>query len=434
MRVAYLKALKLQQEAKEVYVDEKFEPLRDQMVPRLGGGKMQVRPALSGKKNQGSIEAHRNGFRYRSTSGDTLQVMYKNIRLAVMQPSTNEVNTYIHLVLKQPMKVANRPTTFITFFKQVVESSIDLSIRSSGMTDQAELAEEERERRWRKKTNKEFREFQKAIDALNLPDTPKFERPQRQLGFYGSPGRGRVFIMPTLSALVAISEQPFVLMRSDIEVAAIERAHLGTSSFDLTFILNDWDVGDYSTHVVTIQMIDADFESIVKQWLEATEIRFYRYEMTGDWRTVIPILKKKGRELFETEGGWDAFFAQDEAADESSESFDPEEDEAGDDDDEDEAFDPDDDEDDDDDDDDGGGEEDDDGLDWRQLEEQARESDKRKEKKWADEDGGKRSGDRDKGRGDKGHHHHHSDKKDKGKEHHHSHHHHSDKKDSHKRR
>jgi hypothetical protein len=53
--------------------------------------------------------------------------------------------------------------------------------------------------------------------------------------------------MPTLSTRVAIGEQSFVLMRS-----GIERAHLDPSSFDLTFILNGWGVGDDLTHLVTI--------------------------------------------------------------------------------------------------------------------------------------------------------------------------------------
>jgi nucleosome binding factor SPN SPT16 subunit len=71
LRVIYLMEIKLRKEAKEVYIDEKFEPLKDQAPPRIGGAKVQIRPPLVGKKNFGNLEAHRNAFRYRAGSSCT---------------------------------------------------------------------------------------------------------------------------------------------------------------------------------------------------------------------------------------------------------------------------------------------------------------------------------------------------------------------------
>jgi nucleosome binding factor SPN SPT16 subunit len=79
-----------------------------------------------------------NGFRYQSTGGEHLNVMYQNIRLAIMQSSANELNTCILFVLKRPINIAKKPS------------------RISALTDQAEMAEEGRKRRFRKKINHEL--------------------------------------------------------------------------------------------------------------------------------------------------------------------------------------------------------------------------------------------------------------------------------------
>jgi nucleosome binding factor SPN SPT16 subunit len=87
LRAQYLADVKRKQAAKEVYVNEKVETIKDGQAPRLGGGKVQTWPTISGKKNFGNLEAYVNGFRYQSTGGEHLNVVYQNIRLAIMQPS-----------------------------------------------------------------------------------------------------------------------------------------------------------------------------------------------------------------------------------------------------------------------------------------------------------------------------------------------------------
>jgi nucleosome binding factor SPN SPT16 subunit len=424
LRTQYMTDMKRKRDAKEVYVNEKLETIKEGQAPRLGGGKVQIRPTLSGKKNFGNLEAHVNGFRYRSATGEQLNVMYQNIRLAVMQLSVNELNTCIHFVLKRPVNIGNKPSPHVTFFKQVVESSMDVSVRASAMTDQAELAEEERERRFRKKVNHEFRDFQKAIAAQGLVNAPQFEKPTRELGFYGVPGRSRVLLMPTFSALISISDTPFVLMRDDIEIAVLERLAFSSSAFDLVFILNDWDVGDVQSKIVTITMIDINSKSKITEWLTAIEVRFYERRNTTEWKAALTAIRKDqgGREAFEATTGWDAVFADnEEESQESTDAFDPNEDsDAAEDDEDDEEFEAPDDEDEE------AGSDDDDndeGESWREMDERAAAADKRQERKWTEEQPKKKSGSSfSSSKKDGGHHH--SDKKEKDGRHHHHHHHH----------
>lgn len=389
LRQQYLQYMKKKKDDKDLYqASEKFEKLTEN-IPRIGGGNLHIRPALTGKKNQGNLEAHKNAFRYRSSSGDQLIVFYKNVRLAILQLSQNETNTVFHLLLKKPIKIANKSTLHVTFFKQVVESAVDTSIRGLGsMTDQAEFAEEERERKIRKKINKEFKVFAKAVKELD-GFSAKIEQPERELGFYGVPDKSRIYLMPTISALVSVNPQevPFVLMRFDIEIAVFERLQQRSSTFDLVFILTGWETKDSSqTSYININTIDIEYEERIKGWLEVilNNKKPYVSPMNFDWKTIMPKLRKKYDE-FVKEGGWDAFFESDEEEqdEDTSSAFDPDDEEfdGDDDDDDDEEFDEEPDEDEDE-----GEYEDtsDEGQDWRQLEEEARAADARNAHKFDD--------------------------------------------------
>lgn len=391
LRQQYLQYMKRKKDDKDLYqASEKFEKLEEN-VPRIGGGNLLVRPTLTGKKNQGNLEAHKNAFRYRSTSGDQLIIFYKNIRLAILQLSQNETYTVFHLLLKKPIKIANKSTLHVSFYKQVVDSSIDIKDRRGlgSMTDQAEFAEEERERKIRKKINKEFVSFAKAVKELN-GFSAKIERPERELGFYGVPDKSRIYLMPTISALVSVNptEVPFVLMRFDIEIAVFERLQPSSSTFDLVFILSGWESKDSNqTSFININTIDLEYEERIKGWLEVilNNKKPYTSPMNFDWKTIMPKLRKKYDE-FVKEGGWDAFFESDEEEqnDYSSSAFDPDDAEFdGDDDDDDEEFDDEPDEDEDE-----GDYEDtsDGGQDWRQLEEEARAADARNAHKFNDDE------------------------------------------------
>ncbi|KAH0789756.1 FACT complex subunit SPT16 [Histomonas meleagridis] len=391
LKQQYAAEMKKRRDDKDLFQNtEKFEKLEGN-IPRIGGGNLHIKPALTGKKNSGNLEAHKNAFRYRSTSGDQQIIFYKNIRLGILQMSKNETFTVLHFLLKKPIKIANKGTVHVTFYKQVVESSVDTSARGmSGMNDHAEFAEEERERKIRKKINGEFRAFVRAVRDLD-GFTSKIEKPERSLGFYGVLDKSKVYLMPTITALVSIqpTDAPFVFMRYDIELAVFERLRPSARTFDLTFILTGWETKDANqTSFITISTIDVEYQERINGWLDVILDNRKPYVLRSniDWKKVMPTIRKK-LESFNKEGGWDAFLQDEDESDDEDESseFDPGDSEfdESDDDDDDEEFDavPDEDEDE-------GGYEDssDEGQDWRQLEEEAKAADARHAHRFDDSD------------------------------------------------
>lgn len=313
----YKAEVKKQKDQARVYRSkEKLDRLENN-VPRIPGGNLHIRPVLNGKKSVGILEAHKNGFRFRSNLGDSVVIFYTNIRLAILQRSHKETITLIHFYLDQPIMINNKPTLNITFYKQVVESAVDTSVRSSSMTDQGEMLEEEREARIRKKINEDFTNFCKLVNKLSdtYPAIKKFEKPIRDLGFYGVPDKSRVLIMPTMSALVSVQEQPaFVLMREDIQIAVFEHKDINMSTFDLTFILNYWEDADFSKAISQITTIDDVYFEQIKGWIEAVKIKYYVRKSNLNWKRLLPDMKKH-KDEFQTAEDWDQFLIESESED-----------------------------------------------------------------------------------------------------------------------
>ena len=85
------------------------------------------------------------------------------------------------------------------------------------------MEQEEREKAMRKRLNKEFELFTKAVENISQ-NQMAFESPYRDLGFYGTPHRSNVFIMPTVNCLINLIEVPFFVHTiEDIEIAHFER-------------------------------------------------------------------------------------------------------------------------------------------------------------------------------------------------------------------
>ena len=404
MQTAYRKFITQQKESRSLYRGEqlrKLIPPPGKNIPRISGS-VHIRPTPTGKKIVGTLEAHVNGFQFRSNFGK-LDVIYHNIELAVFQPGSqdNEMMTLLHLYLKKPiMPIGNQgpATRHITFYKPVGDTSVEVSKTSNAMTDQAEFAEEEHDRKVRKKINKEFKEFVKAIHDpdLNFQDPPDFETPKRQLAFQGSYSKQNSVIYPMVNSLVSLVDPPpLVVIMDEIEVAIFERERISSKYIDLQLIYRNW-TKDHDR--VEINSIPSGYSQNIKDWLDAIGTRYYSIEEAVSWKDLQPIFDKSGKDKFLAEnGGWDGFIESFQPEEEvNSEEFDPgwkEDDQGAEEDDDDEEFDAVDDDDEDEEmiptDDD-----EDDGKSWRQLDEEAAEFDRR------------------------------SEMKEKGKHHHHHHHHH----------
>ena len=182
-----------------------------------------MRPNISGRKTTGTLEAHTNGLRYNTSKNETIVINYSNVKHAFYQSCEGEMIVMLHFHLHQPILLGKKKTWDVQFYTEAGIQTEDLDFKKRNYNDLDEIEQEEREKAERKKLNKEFEMFAKAVEAI-AKETIVFEQPYRQLGFYGTPNRSQVFLMPTVNCIINLIEIPFfILPIEDIECAHFER-------------------------------------------------------------------------------------------------------------------------------------------------------------------------------------------------------------------
>lgn len=193
----------------------KLVKLRD--CPRLAD--LEMRPALSGRKSKGNLEAHSNGLRFVETkTGDTVDLMYGNIKHALFQPCKGEHLIVVHFHLVHPIMVGKKKAQDVQFITEVVEASEDVNARISTY-DPDEYEQEQRERKMRKKLNLKFKDFVLRVEEVAKQHDFKleFDMPYRELAFQGTHHREMVTLMPTVNCLVNLTDTPpFVLTMREV--------------------------------------------------------------------------------------------------------------------------------------------------------------------------------------------------------------------------
>jgi nucleosome binding factor SPN SPT16 subunit len=91
-------------------------PVRPISLPDL-----YIRPTLGGRRSTGTLELHKNGFRFRSSKGGHIDILFKNIKHAFFQPAENEVITIIHFHLWHPIMVGKKKTSVRVAATQMLE-------------------------------------------------------------------------------------------------------------------------------------------------------------------------------------------------------------------------------------------------------------------------------------------------------------------------
>jgi nucleosome binding factor SPN SPT16 subunit len=350
----------------------------------------------------GNFEAHETGFRFSSSKGEHVDVIYSNIKHAIYQPCENDQLVLIHLNLIDPIIVGKKKTQDLQFYTETRSAGDDLNQRRRAGYDPDEIMEEQREREMIERLNKTFKRFVKEVEEEYLEKyNMDFDIPYRELGFQGTPGKSNVDIFPCRDCLVSVSEwPPFVLTIEEVDIVYFERVSFGLRNFDMVFVYKD-----YSKTPARVSSIPVEALVPIKQWLGELSIPWYEGPTNMNWNNVLKeVLKDKV--AFVEAGGWEGWFGEaesdeDDEDDEDSEysesEYDEEEEEGegGEDDDDEDADEDDDDEDDDDSsyansDDDGSDasldSEESEGLDWEELEKRASKSDKKKAKKHRYED------------------------------------------------
>ncbi|KAK6590511.1 CDC68 like aminopeptidase family chromatinic (possible inactive enzyme) [Cryptosporidium xiaoi] len=303
-----------------------------------------IRPTIGqGRRQHGILEAHNNGFRFSSSKGETIDILYSSIKHAIFQPVENDLLVIFHLHLKHSIWIGKKKTQDVQFYSEVGNQIDDLEQRRGrNVYDPDEILEEQRERETKKRYNMEYKKFIHGIEELSK-DSFEAEIPYRDLGFYGVPGRAgvsNVQLFPTASCLVHLLEfPPFILSLDEIEVVSFERVEQGLRNFDMIFVPKD-----YTKPVKRVDSIPMEYLDLIKRWLNEMEIVYYEGRQNLNWNAVLKTILGDIDDFVEN-GGFNGFLGE--------ESEDGEDGSDEDDDDEDEEYsEGDEDEDDDDDDDD----------------------------------------------------------------------------------
>ncbi|RID45656.1 hypothetical protein BRARA_I02363, partial [Brassica rapa] len=273
----------------------KFRPLR------LSG--LWIRPQFSGRKRvPGALEAHANGFRYSTTRpNERVDVLFAKIKHAFLQPAEKEMLTILHFHLHNHIMVGNKKTKDVQFCVEVMDAVRSLGgggRRSSSSSayeyDPDEIHEEQRERDRKNKINVDFNHFATRVSAL------EFEQPLRELGFSGVTDKARVFIVPTSSCLVMLTEAPFLVVSlSEVEIVNLERVVFGNTSFDMAIVFKD-----FKKDVLKINAIDTTSLEGIKKWLDAIDIKYYESKANLMWRTILKRITDDPQGFID-DGGWE---------------------------------------------------------------------------------------------------------------------------------
>ena len=120
-------ATRKEQEKKEmedVVEQEKLIEIRNRRPLRMPD--VYVRPAQDGKRVPGEIEIHQNGLRYTSPlKGDTVDVVFSNVKHLFFQPCVGEMIVIIHVHLKNPILVGKRKTKDVQFYREATDMAFD---------------------------------------------------------------------------------------------------------------------------------------------------------------------------------------------------------------------------------------------------------------------------------------------------------------------
>ena len=264
-----------------------------------------VRPNISGKKTTGTLEGHQNGIRFISNKGEKLDLAYSNIKHAIFQPVEQELTVLLHFHLRNPIMVGNKRSNDVQFYTEAGIQSDDLGVRGRGQ-DIDEIQQEQRERKFREKLNRDFKSFVESVQAVSN-DAIEFDIPYRELGFHGVPNKSNVFLIPSVNCLVNLTEQPFfVITLSEIEVAHLERVQFSLKAFDLVLIFKE-----YSRLPIRISNIPVEFLDSIKDWLNDIDIIYSESINNFNWANVMKEVNKD-MQKFVDEGGWE--FLQDESS------------------------------------------------------------------------------------------------------------------------
>lgn len=286
-----------------------------------------IRPNIYQRRISGALESHKNGFRFTSIKNDKVDIMYNNIKHAIYQPCDGEMIILLHFNLKNPIMLNKKKHYDIQFYTEVGEITTDLGKRQH-MHDRDDYAAEAAERDLRNRLKLAFKSFCDKVESATGGEV-QFEIPMRDLGFFGVPKKSNVFLQPTASALVNLTDpDPTVITLSDIEIVHFERVSFQLKNFDLVIVYKDYNLKPQSIAAVEMSKLED-----IKNWLDKCDIFFTSGSTNLNWPALMKRITSDFDDFFE-QGGW-AFLAsdnededgEDEEEEDDDEQYTPSEDE-----------------------------------------------------------------------------------------------------------
>lgn len=329
-----------EQEEATLVKQDKLIRTKNERVPRLSD--LTMRPVFAGRKTQGNLEAHQNGLRFISNRGETVEIIYSNIKHAIFQPCESDIMVLIHFHLKNPIMIGKKKQRNLQVFTEVIDASQAVDAGRRNMYDPEEMDDEQRERQLRRKLNDAFKEFCRKVEAVARKNgfSLEFDIPYRDLGFQGNPHKEMVFIMPTLNCLVNLTETPFfVVDLSDVDHVHFERVTFASKAFDIVVVNKD-----FTKPVWKIDMVPNTDKDSIQDWLTDMELSYTEGPMNLNWKSIMTTVAEDDRfymnteedEVTEKESGWSflRLYGQDDDDDdhdsaEEDSDFDDRDDESG---------------------------------------------------------------------------------------------------------
>ncbi|KPA80256.1 transcription factor-like protein [Leptomonas pyrrhocoris] len=249
---------------------------------------VKIRPPITSSSRQnkgcvGNLELHANGLRFSFLGGVPVDMLFDNIKHVIFQPAVKSIYVIYHVTLKKPIEINRKSVTEIQFVAEVMESSeLASGVRRSY---EEELQAEERDEERIKQTNKQFITFAYAVEERSKIRT---QLPTSQFAFDGVHARSMTTFKASREVLWAITDIPaFTQSAEDIEVVSFERVIPGGATFDMSFILKD-----YNKPVVTISSIPRNSLENIKDWCLSARLYYMETTVNPNWRVTMKDIRE----------------------------------------------------------------------------------------------------------------------------------------------
>jgi nucleosome binding factor SPN SPT16 subunit len=290
--------------------------LKDDVFIQTHGKKLvldnvMLRPQISGRKNYGRLELHKNGFRFISKNGEELNILFSNVLHYVYLPPMGEELILIHFHLKEAMVVGNKKVKDLQFYNPLQQTADDLSGTMAVTLDKknrrSKPAGDDDEEAFdlsRMKLEEAFKGFMQSVEK-ETNGLVKFEIPDKTKGFFGSFESVGGNFYPCERSLVSISTAPFVVVSiEEIDVVFFERVGMGlrTNNFDMAIIFKN-----FTKPVININSVSNKSKEELRSWFDSKDKIVLEGAMNLNWGKLLKrFITDLDQFVFE-EDGWNAF-------------------------------------------------------------------------------------------------------------------------------